>query len=389
MKLKIKKFLHRNIYPMLIYVFPIKTNKIVFSSYAGKQYSGNPRAISEMLHKLYPEFDIVWLMEDDVSNHYDLPNYIRIVNNESFLAAYELYTARIWVDNCRKALFFKKRKKQYYIQTWHGTPLKLMEADAGNKLGSRYRKYAMRDTKNIDYLISGNTYSTKIFKRAFKYNGEILEHGTPRNDILLNMTEETRLKLRKKIGCDREKIILYAPTFRDNLIKNGEKQIELLDPISLLESFEKKYEDEYILLTRFHPNVANKINIKDTISRYKGRVKDLSIGWDMQELLSISDVLITDYSSVFFDYAILHKPIFLFTPDEKDYYKERGLYIGIKELPIFFAQLSEELIKLVLTKDLEELINNTINLLDQIGNKEIGNSTVKIVELIKRLSKKP
>ncbi len=385
--LKIKKFLHRNIYPIFFYFLPIKNKKVVFSSYAGKQYSDNPRAISEKLHEMYPEVDIVWLMNDSEKTKYKLPYYIRVIENESLSAAYELYTAKVWVDNCRKPLFFKKRKGQKYIQTWHGTPLKLIEADAGDKLGKRYRRYAKRDTKNMDLLISGNEHSTSIFKRAFEYKGEILESGTPRNDLLLRLSQEISLKVREKLGYTNEKLILYAPTFRNDFNKNGISQLEQLNPIEVLNSFEEKFDKKCILLLRFHPNVANKIDKDSILSKYEGRVLDVSMNWDMQELLCASDVLITDYSSVFFDYSILCRPIFIFTPDKNDYCNERGLYFDIKELPICSAESSSQLINQILAEDEDKLKYRTVSLLEQIGNKESGNASLKIIEIIMKYIK--
>jgi len=354
----------------------------VFSSYYGKQYSDNPRAISEELHKTNPHIEIVWFMNDAKKHMQLMPDYIKVVENESFISAYHLYTAKVWVDNCRKLIFYKKKRKQFYIQTWHGTPLKLIEADAEDKLEKRYVKYANRDSKNIDLLISGNEYSSKIFRRAFKYDGEILGCGTPRNDKLINQYEKIEDNVRNKVGVVDASLILYAPTYRSELLKNGKPQLDFLQPNMILNAFEKRFNKKCILLTRFHPNVSGMLDYERLSSEYGGRIIDVSVGWDMQELLCASDALITDYSSVFFDYANLLRPIFLFIPDEKGYYEERGLYFDITHLPIKAFSSSEMLVKSILNESSEDLINRSIKLLELIGNEEEGKASLKIANYI-------
>ncbi len=365
-------------------VFPINQRKVVFSSFAGKQYADNPKAISEKLHNIHPEAEIVWLMKGARKVNQLLPDYVKVVEYESFAAAYELFTSKVWVDNIRKPLFFRKRKKQFYLQTWHGTPLKLIEADAGDKLGKKYRKYAKRDSKNISILLSGNQYSTAIFRKAFEYEGEMLECGTPRNDLLLNNCEQIGLQVRKKLNCENQAVLLFAPTYRNDIEKNGLEQLKKLDPNVILDAYEKKYNKKCVLFLRFHPNVADTINMKAIIMEYGERVRDVSVMWDMQELLCAADALITDYSSVFFDYSILKRPIFIFTPDKNNYYDERGLYLDVNELPLFSSETSEQLVYLIRSIDKENLIERTSLLLNQIGNKEEGIAAEKAVQIIKK-----
>lgn len=379
---KLKKLLHRNIYPILMYFLPIKNKKVIFSSYAGKQYSGNPRIISEKLHEMYPETDIVWLMNNFGKVINDIPSYVRVVENESFLAAYELYTAKIWVDNCRKPTFFKKRKKQTYIQTWHGTPFKLIEADAGKKLGKRYRKYAKRDSKNIDLLISGNKYSTKILKRAFEYDGTLFENGNPRNDMFFSDNKDVIKNIKEKYNLTNEKIILYAPTFRNDIIKNGLNQLEELDAKIILEKFEKKYSCDFVLLYRFHSNVSEIINEDEIKQKYGDKFINVSNYPDMQELLVSTDILITDYSSSFIDYSLLKRPIFLFMYDYKSYIDERGLYLNLDALPFYMSKDINELKKQINEMELEDAERKCEVFLEFIGNFDKGDATYNIVKYI-------
>lgn len=380
---RIKKLLHRNIYPIISLFLPINKNKVVFSSYYGRQYSDNPRAISETLHEQDPEIEIVWLMNNVNKARKTLPEYIKVVKNDSFLASYELYTAKVWVDNCRKLLFFKKRKKQTYIQTWHGTPLKLIEGDAEDKLETRYKTYARRDTNNIDLLISGNTYSTPILKRSFFYKGEVAEIGTPRNDLFFKDIKLTTQKVREFYNLSDDKIILYAPTFRNELDKNGLNQLDELDPKTILEEFKNSYSSDCVLLYRFHPNVAQKIDEDMIKQKYGDKIINGSAYPDMQELLVAADTLITDYSSSFFDYALLKRPIFLFIYDYEDYSDERGLYLELDQLPFNIAKSSQELRQQIINMSLTQEKIRGSQFLEIIGNADNGKASDKIVNYIK------
>jgi CDP-glycerol glycerophosphotransferase len=365
-------------------LLPIDRNKIVFSSYAGKQYSDNPRLISEFLYNSDIDVKIVWLLRDAKNQKQKLPVSVKVVEYESLRAAFELFTAKVWVDNIRKPLNVSKRKCTYYIQTWHGTPLKLIEMDAGDKLSLRYHRYAAKDSQNINMLISGNRYSTQIFRRAFLYQDEIYECGTPRNDILVNNTEiGENFKLRN--NYKGKKIILFAPTFRNDDDKNGIHQLNLLNPQKIIEIFRDKFNSECIILTRFHPNVADKINFQDLSPSISEFVFDGSKYPDIQEILCATDVLITDYSSIFFDYSLLRRPILLFTPDEKDYIEERGFYTNLADLPLLKFNTSEEMIKGLCNYDLNQLNKLTEKLLNEIGDLEKGNATSLIVERIKEV----
>lgn len=379
---KLKKFLHRNIYPIFMYLIPINNKKVVFSSYAGKQYSGNPRVISERLHKMHPEADIVWLMNKFGKVENEVPSYVRVVENESFAAAYELHTSKVWVDNCRKPTFFKKRKEQTYIQTWHGTPFKLIEADAGNKLGKRYRKYAKRDSRNMDLIISGNKYSTKIFKRAFEYDGKVFESGNPRNDIFFSDNKDVVKNIKENYNLTNEKIILYAPTFRNDITKNGLNQLEEVDAKIILEKFEKKYSCEFVLLYRFHSNVSEIINEEEIKQKYGDKFINVSNYPDMQELLVSTDILITDYSSSFIDFSLLKRPIFLFMYDYKNYIDERGLYLKLDTLPFYISKNINELKRQIDEMKLEDAERKCKEFLDLIGNFDNGEATYSVVKYI-------
>lgn len=374
----IKKFFSRNIFPVFIKILPIQKNLIVFSSFGGRNYSGNPRVISEKIHEKKLNYRIIWLIKKEAIIT-DLPDYIKRIDSDSFLAAFYLYTAKYWIDDSRKTIKYAKRKKQFYFQTWHGTPLKKIEFDAKDKLPKRYLSYAKKDSESITYLLSGNRYSSEKYVSAFNIvPSKILEVGTPRNDELASSKEQVFDLKKKQIN------VLFAPTFRNNIEDNGITQLEWLGVDNLREFF-KKQQQELNFMTKFHPNVHSKLATDSKSIEYmkKHQITLINDGIPLEMLFEEIDVLITDYSSIFFDFALTKKPIILFNYDEKEYSLERGFYIQLSELPIISVQDSYGLVD-VFKNQQEKLLKSSQELLDYIGNYETGASTEKVLELLER-----
>lgn len=320
-------------------IFPIKKNKIFIFSYYGNQYGDSPKYISEHLVNNYPKekFDIVWQF-NDVDSHKDIEG-IRKVKSMTLRYFYELCTSKIIITNFRTTELFKKRKNQYYIQTWHSSlRLKQIEKDAETSLPKSYVKMAKIDSKKCDLLLSGCKYSTEIFKRAFWYEGEIFEKGTPRSDMLLKDNNEISKKVKKLLGINEDrKLILYAPTFR----KGDSLEVYNVDYQNVIEAVKKKYGGQWSFLVRLHPHLVSKS--KEII--HGENVIDATKYDDIQELLVSSHILISDYSSLMFDFALTEKPCFLYVPDLEEYIKnDRKLYFNIKELPFINSLSNEELI---------------------------------------------
>ena len=371
----IKKFFSRNIFPFFIKILPIQKNLIVFSSFGGRNYSGNPRVISERIHEKNLNYRIIWLIKKEAVIT-DLPDYVKRIDTDSFLATFYLYTAKYWIDDSRKKIKYVKRKKQLYFQTWHGTPLKKIEFDAKDKLPKRYLAYAKKDSESITYLLSGNRYSSEKYVSAFNIDpSKILEVGTPRNDKLASSKEKVpNLKIN----------ILFAPTFRNNIKDNGITQLEWIG-VDNLRKFFKEQRQELNFMTKFHPNVHRKLATDSKSIEYmkKHQITLINDGIPLEILFEEIDVLITDYSSIFFDFALTKKPIILFNYDEKEYSLERGFYIQLSELPILSVQNSYDLVD-IFKKQREKLLESSQELLDYIGNYETGASTEKVIELIER-----
>ena len=202
---------------------PKKKNRIIFESFLGKQYSDNPRALYEYMLKEYGDkYELIWSVDKryiQLFEEKEVPYFKRF--SLKWLIA--MNTAGIWISNSRLPLWIPKPKKTTYLQTWHGTPLKrlALDMDEVHMPGTdteRYKKNFTTESSKWDYLVSPNHYSTEIFKRAFNFNKTVLETGYPRNDYLVNYNDEDYIhKLKVDLGIQRnKKIILYAPTWRDN-----------------------------------------------------------------------------------------------------------------------------------------------------------------------------
>lgn len=367
-----KKFvdkIKKNIKLLVIHMFnllPIKNNKIFLLSYYGSQYGCSPKYISEYLVDNYPKgkFDIVWAF-NDINSNKNIRG-IRRVKIMSLKYFYEICTSKVIITNFRTTDLFVKRNNQYYIQTWHSSlRLKQIEKDVEETLEPSYIEMAKKDSKKCDLLLSGCKFSTEIFKRAFWYNGEILECGTPRNDIFFGKSL-IHNEIKNKIGIDEgKKVILYAPTFR----KNEGLEVYNIDYKKVIEAAQKRFSGDWVVLIKLHPHLmAESFKLV-----YGEDVIDVTKYDDIQELLSISDILISDYSSLMFDFAITNKPCFLYTPDLDRYIsKDRGLYFDIEKLPFVVAKDNVELYRGIMNFDEEVYKNRISDFSRKIGSFENG-----------------
>lgn len=324
---------------------PKKKNIIIFESFLGKQYSDSPKAIYEEWNKKYPNDQLIWSI--DTRKSIELPPDVKVVRRLSFEWVYYMARARVWISNSRLPNWLPKDSSTIYLQTWHGTPLKKLALDmnAVHMPGTdteRYKASFIRESNKWDYLISPNAYSSEIFRRAFAFNQTMLEVGYPRNDLFYhqeNLTAVTE-RVKKKLNLPHDKkVILYAPTWRDQQ-NEGRGQYRLSLPLDF-EKFVSQFGDEYVLLVRFHYLVSENLDL----SKVEPNVLDVSNYPDIAELYTISDVLITDYSSVMFDYAHLMRPILFYVYDLEEYRDEiRGFYMNFTdEAPGPLLRTEEEL----------------------------------------------
>ena len=323
--------IYKVIFSILGAILPKNNNLIIFESFLGKQFSDNPRAIYEYLKKNHPNYILIWSFNKD---------YIDTVNNRELLHVkrfslkwlFLMTRAKYWVSNSRLPLWIPKPKKTIYLQTWHGTPLKKLGKDIkkvymSGENTTQYKKDFILESSKWDYLVSPNKYSTKIFKRAFEFNQKIIETGYPRNDFLINNNNTSTINvLKSKLNIPQnKKIILYAPTWRDDdFHTKGKYSFKL--PFDL-DSLYKEFKDDYLIILRLHYLVAENIDL----SEYDNFILDYSYHEDIRDLYIISDILITDYSSVFFDYAILKRPMIFYVHDIENYRDNlRGFYFDFE-----------------------------------------------------------
>ncbi|KYG30895.1 CDP-glycerol--glycerophosphate glycerophosphotransferase [Alkalihalobacillus trypoxylicola] len=308
----------------------LNKNRVLFESFSGKSYSDNPRAIYNEMVKQNLPFEYIWIINDTDK---EIPAPAKKVKRFSLAYYYYLATSKFWVLNTRLPNGIKKREEVIYIQTWHGTPLKKLAFDMNEvrmpgTTTEKYKRNFYTESQKWDYLVSPNRYSTEIFQRAFKFDKDILEVGYPRNDVLYQKNnQQDILKIKEKIGLPLDKkVILYAPTWRDDeYYGKGKYKFDLkLD----LQQFQTRLSGEYVLLLRMHYLIADSINVEGV----EDFVYNLSSYNDISELYLVSDVLITDYSSVFFDYGNLKRPIIFFTYDIEKYRDMlRGFYYDFEQ----------------------------------------------------------
>ena len=356
-------------------VFPIKRDKVVFSNFDGKGYGDNPKYIYKELKKI-ENIDAVWLISSEKYRD-GFPSDIRLVRNRSLQKFYELATAGIWVDNCRKSAYVRKRKHQYYIMTWHaGLCLKKVEKDAEKVLEKEYIMAAKKDARKIDLMISNCKWCTNLYRKAFWYTGEILEGGIPRNDIFFCIDNRQKQKIKKYFNIKQEtKLVIYAPTFR----RDFSMDVYNLDIKNTLDSLEQKFHGKWKLLLRLHPSMGKLMKLDE---RIQPLVIDVSEYGDIYELLAVCDVLITDYSSISFDFANSRKPVFLYTTDMEAYYQDRGTYFNLKKLPFPFSDSNKSLTSNILNFEEKEYLEKLERFFSKVGLWESGHASKNIADKI-------
>ena len=318
-----------------LYVFnkmKLKENWVVFESFMGRNCSGQPKYVYKYLQEAYGDkYKCIWVVD---RKGVEIPGKHKICKRFSLKYYYYMNRSKYWVNNMRQPLSIPRREETVMLATWHGTPLKrlVFDMDDVHSANPRYKDIVFKQTRAWDYLLSDNPFSTERFQSCFRFEKEkILEYGYPANDPMYAPDrEEQAAKIKEKLGIPKDKkVILYAPTWRDDqFYEAGQYGFELdLDVNRLQEEFG----DEYVLLLRLHYFIVDQLDL----SKYGDFTVDGSSYDDITDLYLISDMLITDYSSVFFDYANLKRPVLYYTYD-LDKYRDvlRGFYLDMeKDLP--------------------------------------------------------
>lgn len=375
----------------------MKKNKIVFTSFEG-HYSDNTKAISEKFHETHPEYEIVWLLKPEYFN--DAPEYVKKVDINSLKSFRERGAASAQVDNVygfraifknsknpikaikrRFIVFMTYKRKQPIFATMHGTSVKKIGRD---QIGNTVYDFSCKNT----FLLLGNKFTADILRHVTFERVPTIAIGAPRNDILFGKSSVSK----SAIGvAEDKKIVLYAPTFRNdgkdvegkNTNRSGLNQLEELKFDELFSALNKRFGGEWVMICRFHYHISKNIDWEKLNSEYGGKIINGNKLDDMAEYLPLADALISDYSSCLHDFALTQKPCFIYAPDIVNYgTKERGFYIPLEELPYPLAKDSEELVNNVLDFNSERYERDVDDFMEKIGSKDDGNASARVVDFI-------
>ena len=360
---------------------------VYFRTFSGRGYSDSPKAMYEYMLTApeYKDYRFVWCFKDPEEYSYLLKDpRTSIVKFRTKADNKALRKAKYWITNYRMLNYQYPRKGQIYLQCWHGTPLKrlgydILESDnAMNSLNEIKEKYRT-DAERFAYILSPSPFATEKFATAWNLNEtgqryKIIEEGYPRNDRLAVATEEERERLRKQFGVEDKKVILYAPTWRDNQHTSGQGYTYKTEVD--FDKLRKELGDEYVILFRAHYLVANSFDFE----RYKGFVTDVSSYGDINDLYIASDILVTDYSSVFFDFSILERPVIFYMYDLEHYANEmRGFYLSLDELPGPIVRDEDALISEIRKTDGWTADDKYIEFKKRFNPYEDGNSSKRVL----------
>jgi len=347
---------------------------VLFESHVGRQFSDSPRAIYEELVRRNVDLDLIWSFANP-SARSDAPrSYIK---RDTMAYAEVVARASAIVDNQGLPSWCVKRPGQFHLQTWHGIPLKKMGV---HKLEhGRADERALRrivDQARWDALVCPSKYFENTFVRSYHYRGQLLQGGTPRNDILINSPgPDPEFMAKLDLPTDR-RIVLYAPTFREQLNNSRTAARLSID----LDAWVEQFGDTHFLLIRSH--YLNKFSLSRKHAAY---VMDVSQVDEVSSLYRASDLLVTDFSSAMFDYAWLDRPIVIFAPDYDEYVSAtRGTYFDLRvSNPGYFCESQPEL------HDIVASVNNADDWLQQLHafrnrycGVEDGQASVRAADLI-------
>lgn len=360
----------------LFLVFPVKPRKIFFSSYEGQLIACNPKYIYDEMKKRFGNNRVyIWDYNKVTEKQINEENIIFVKHN-SVKYIYHVMTSKILITNTGISPCFPLRKTQLSINTWHGAGCyKKVGKDLSSTDIKSYKKYCCYMEKNITYYLSGCGAWTKVFSEAvFSSPEKFLAVGSPRIDILLNrVSDEYKKKIKEKLTL-KNRLVLYAPTYRGDR-DTPEKASCPIDVERLLAAMKQKFGGDWIFGYRCHYATASHFkNINNSI--------DLSWYEEMQDILMVSDSLISDYSSVIWDYSFTGKPCFLYCYDLEQYTDERDFYLPIKRWHFPISKNMDELIRDIESFDAVLFEKGMQQHHEELDSYEHGDATEKVVNII-------
>lgn len=364
-------------------ILPVKKNRILFTGLTGGNvydYSCNPKYLYEYIRDNYPDrFEYIWAVQDKNMYRFLEKEGVKLVKHFTVSSFRFLLTSKVIVTNGSYTPWFPFRKKQYIINTWHGGGAYKKVENAKPDSDWATRKRAEFAANNIDlFVASCKMQEDTMIRETFHYKGEVLRAGTPRNDKLAQGEIGymiNRVKEYYNIPSDG-KVVLYAPTYRyasSPVVLSADRLLAVLEQDG----------SEWFFLSRYHRYQEDVMNIK-----VEGRrVLDAVDYPDMQELLAAADILITDYSSCVWDYALLERPCFLYVPDWKEYTQKTGFYVELSQWPFLQADNMEKLLENIMyvnnnKTEMEKAKERMQEHRNRLGSYETGKSRQKLAKKI-------
>ena len=349
---------------------------ILFESFYGENMGCSPRVIYEYMRKHYPgEFIYVWAVKQP-ERYKGIAERNDTIVCEYLSELHRMYccTAKVLVCNCVRDGSLPSRKEQVQINTWHGGGCYKSVGTAqrgSNALRNAF--YRMRTTRWDYFLSSCQLFSNIELRQQMGYSGEILSWGLPRNDCLITPSLSDVVRAREKLDIPADVItVLVAPTFRDD------GSIASIPDCTLLRQVvESRFGKRVFLMYRGHPSTST-ANITPKFD------VDLTHYEDSQGTLLASDVLITDFSSILWDFSLLNRPLFLYAPDYDEYVESRGFCVTPEIWGFTFSRNDEQLAQAVTAFDAGEHMQAIEAHQEFFGTYETGNATVRVADLIKR-----
>lgn len=372
----IKRGLHIVLH--FFWIFPIKKNRLLLLNELSFTYGDNLKYINEYINEKYRgKYEVIFpLTEKKEAENANLL-YVKPYSLKYFKY---LLTSSVILTSGGGVSYLPKRKKQLIINTWHGGgPYK----KTGNAVfhNKWYEKELKMQRKNVQYMVSSCNLCTVIENKAMLFESEAcLPFGMPRNDIFFASNNNIKKKVFETFGLDEKtKLILFAPTFRTDVsdfTDSVKYHVSDINYDKLLEALFNKFGGDWKLAIRLHPKLRNKeIDVTNALN--------LTNYPDMQELLYAADVVITDFSSLMWDFSLTKRPCFLYADDIDEYERTRGFYMPSKLWPYPIARNNEELIKNIETFNLEKYQKDVEKHHEECGSYEKGTACESILNMIK------
>lgn len=363
---------------------PINNQKIMMLTSRGT-YNCHPRAIVEEIQRQKLPYEIVWVVrKENIMSSEEYPAGVKTVLRGSYEFYEEAATSKVWIDNSvtYSYLFAKKRKKQVLIETWHGSfGLKKFDETVNNN--KYWVKKAYQEGKQTDYCLTNCKFEEELFRSTFWKKAEMLPYGHPRNDILFRRdSDEAKAiikSIRKKYKLDDDThVLLYAPTYRD--IPNARLYDLAYDAV--VEALQERFGGKWVIMVRYHFLDRKLLNLNTD----NPNIVNVTEYPDIQDLMLVTDIGMTDYSSWIYDFFFTKKPSFLYVPDLDDYVtKDREFLFPIETTPFPIAKSNKQLCKKIREFDEEKYLADYQQFHDKMECYEDGHAAVRIVEKLKEI----